>query len=124
MYRPISMPISHIGYSKVYNRILSGCSWMCVMSLDIFCPIAYSVSMEERLVRHFEQKDLQEEIVLLPNVPAPMVERTFRLLELLSTSEDGLILSDLSRALHASKVSVHGLVKTLDSNNVIEQGND
>jgi IclR family KDG regulon transcriptional repressor len=97
---------------------------MGVTTLDIFFAIAYSVSMEERLVRQIEQKDIQEEIAILPNVPAPMVERTFRLLELLSTSEDGLTLSDLSRALHASKGSVHGLLKTLESNNVIEQGEE
>jgi DNA-binding IclR family transcriptional regulator len=80
--------------------------------------------MEEQMVRQIEQKAVLEEIAPLPNVPAPMVERTFRLLELLSTSEDGLTLSDLSRALHASKGSIHGLLKTLESNNVIEQGEE
>lgn len=80
--------------------------------------------MEEQLVRQIEQNAALEEIAPSPNVPAPMVERTFRLLELLSTSEDGLTLSDLSRALHASKGSIHGLLKTLESNNVIEQGEE
>lgn len=53
--------------------------------------------------------------------PAPMVERAFRLLHLLSNSEEGLTLSDLARALDMSKGSIHGLLKTLESSNVIEQ---
>ena len=53
--------------------------------------------------------------------PAPMVERAFRLLDLLSNSEEGLTLSDLARALDMSKGSIHGLLKTLESSNVIEQ---
>ncbi len=54
-------------------------------------------------------------------MPAPMVERAFRLLELLSVAEEGLTLSDLARALHMSKGSIHGLLKTLESTGVIEQ---
>lgn len=51
-----------------------------------------------------------------------MVERAFRLLDLLSTTEDGLTLSELARALHASKGSVHGLLRTLESVGAIEPG--
>src|ERR1051326_4784472 len=57
-------------------------------------------------------------------VPAPMVERAFRLLELLSVSEEGLTLSDLARALGMSKSSMHGLLKTLESNRVVEQSEE
>jgi DNA-binding IclR family transcriptional regulator len=53
-----------------------------------------------------------------------MVERAFRLLDLLSFSEAGLTLSDLARALSMSKGSVHGLLKTLESNRVVEQVED
>ncbi|HLV99204.1 MAG TPA: IclR family transcriptional regulator [Ktedonobacterales bacterium] len=59
-----------------------------------------------------------------PTVAAPMVERAFRLLELLSFSEEGLTLSDLARALSMSKGSVHGLLKTLESNRAVEQTED
>ena len=50
-----------------------------------------------------------------------MVERAFRLLELLSVSEEGLTLSELARALGMSKSSVHGLLKTLEGSRAIEQ---
>lgn len=54
------------------------------------------------------------------STPAPMVERAFRLLDILSTSEDGLTLSELARTLEMSKGSIHGLLKTLESSGVIE----
>jgi IclR family KDG regulon transcriptional repressor len=57
-------------------------------------------------------------------VSAPMVERAFRLLDLLSTSEEGLTLSDLARMLGMSKSSIHGLLKTLESNHAIEQSEE
>ena len=77
--------------------------------------------MEEQLVQYSEQTDIHEETGTAPVVPAPMVERTFRLLDLLSVTEEGLTLSDLARALTMSKGSLHGLLKTLESNGVIEQ---
>ncbi len=55
---------------------------------------------------------------------APMVERAFRLLEVLSASEEGLTLSELARVLDMSKGSIHGLLKTLESNHVIEQSEE
>lgn len=76
------------------------------------------------MVRQTEQKDEYEESLGQSNAPAPMVERTFRLLELLSGAEEGLTLSELARALHASKGSVHGLLKTLEGSGVIEQGEE
>ncbi len=82
----------------------------------------YSVCMEEQFVRHNEQKEQNEESTAAANVPAPMVERAFRLLDLLSATEEGLTLSELARALHASKGSVHGLLRTLESVGAIEQG--
>ncbi|MDQ6644457.1 MAG: IclR family transcriptional regulator, partial [Chloroflexota bacterium] len=56
--------------------------------------------------------------------PAPMVERAFRLLDLLSVAEEGLTLSDLARALSMSKGSMHGLLKTLETSHVIEQSKE
>ncbi|MGH2496105.1 MAG: IclR family transcriptional regulator [Ktedonobacteraceae bacterium] len=56
--------------------------------------------------------------------PAPMVERAFRLLDLLSATEEGLTLSDLARSLNMSKGSLHGLLKTLEGSGAIEQLED
>jgi len=67
--------------------------------------------MVERSVQDEEQN----------NVPAPMVERAFRLLDLLVVAEEGLTLSDLARTLKMSKGSMHGLLKTLESCGVVEQ---
>lgn len=53
-----------------------------------------------------------------------MVERAFRLLDLLSMTEGGLTLSDLARALNMSKGSLHGLLKTLEGSGVIEQAEE
>src|SRR5579863_10005349 len=55
------------------------------------------------------------------DVPAPMVERAFRLLDALSKSEEGMTLTDLARALSMSKGSMHGLLKTLESSGAVEQ---
>jgi IclR family acetate operon transcriptional repressor len=60
----------------------------------------------------------------LQTTPAPMVERAFRLLDVLSESEDGLTLSDLARVLGMSKGSMHGLLKTLENSGVIELSED
>jgi DNA-binding IclR family transcriptional regulator len=48
-----------------------------------------------------------------------MVERTFRLLDLLSEAEEAQTLSDLARTLGMSKGSLHGLLKTLESGGVV-----
>src|SRR5579859_7637590 len=56
--------------------------------------------------------------------PAPMVERAFRLLDLLSLSEEGLTLSELARLLSMSKGSLHGLLKTLEQSGAIEQSEE
>lgn len=77
--------------------------------------------MEEQLVWQSKQNNTNEEDSTTPVAPAPMVERTFHLLELLSDSEEGLTLSELARALHVSKGSIHGLLKTLERSGVIEQ---
>lgn len=79
--------------------------------------------MEEQLVHYSEQVDNQEIPGVSPvaGIPAPMVERAFRLLDLLSESEEGLTLSDLARALAMSKGSMHGLLKTLESSGAVEQ---
>jgi len=74
--------------------------------------------MVKQSVRYTEQNDVLEEGTI---APAPMVERAFQLLELLSNSEEGLTLSELARALHSSRGSTHGLLKVLESNGVVEQ---
>jgi IclR family transcriptional regulator, KDG regulon repressor len=81
--------------------------------------------MTEQVVQH----DVQPNETTHPDgaasaVAAPMVERAFRLLELLSVSEEGLTLSDLARTLGMSKSSIHGLLKTLESNRVVEQSEE
>src|SRR5436305_11895703 len=80
--------------------------------------------MKERSVRYGEQNKMREENVSTQETPAPMVERAFRLLELLSVTEEGLTLSDMARSLNISKSSIHGLLKTLESNGAIEQVED
>ncbi len=77
--------------------------------------------MEEQLVHYSEQSAHRDDNQPTQSVAAPMVERAFRLLDLLSESEEGLTLSDLARSLSMSKGSMHGLLKTLESNGVIEQ---
>jgi DNA-binding IclR family transcriptional regulator len=81
----------------------------------------YPVPMEEQVVRSKEQNDDPEGASAALSTPAPMVERAFRLLGLLSTSEGGLSFSELARMLHMSKGGLHGLLKTLESNSAIEQ---
>jgi DNA-binding IclR family transcriptional regulator len=81
----------------------------------------YTVHMDEQLVWQSKQNDIQEENSTLPVAPAPMVERAFHLLELLSASEEGLTLSELARGLNVSRGSIHGLLKTLERSGVIEQ---
>jgi IclR family KDG regulon transcriptional repressor len=81
------------------------------------------------MAEHYVQNNVQSDEVQHPeqatsSVAAPMVERAFRLLDLLSFSEEGLTLSDLARLLGMSKGSVHGLLKTLESNRVVEQIED
>jgi len=52
--------------------------------------------------------------------PAPMVERAFRLLDLLGASEEGYTLSELARVLGMSKGSLHGLLRTLEAAGAVE----
>src|SRR5438067_10001990 len=80
--------------------------------------------MKEHTVRYEEQNKERETSASTSVAPAPMVERAFRLLDLLSDTEEGLTLSDMARALNMSKGSIHGLLKTLESNGVIEQAED
>lgn len=92
-------------------------------NLDSLCTTPYTVHMKEQPVLYTEQ--IQRGIRTSgQEVPAPMVERAFRLLDLLSVTEEGLTLSDLARALHMSKGSLHGLLKTLESSGVIEQAEE
>lgn len=76
--------------------------------------------MSKQNVRHTEQ---QEGSPPTHNgtAAAPMVERAFRLLDILGASENGMTLSDLARTLDMSKGSLHGLLKTLETCAVIEQ---
>lgn len=80
--------------------------------------------MNEQSVQYSEQNETDEEVTVTQIAPAPMVERAFRLLDLLSVTEEGLTLSDLARALNMSKGSIHGLLKTLEGSGAIEQVED
>ncbi|HVB72842.1 MAG TPA: IclR family transcriptional regulator [Ktedonobacteraceae bacterium] len=80
--------------------------------------------MEERIVQYEEQQSNLPVAGASSDVPAPMVERAFRLLDLLVVAEEGMALSELARALKMSKGSLHGLLKTLESCGVIEQRAD
>jgi len=80
--------------------------------------------MNEQSVQYGEQNETDEVAVQAAIAPAPMVERAFRLLDLLSVTEEGLTLSDLARALNMSKGSIHGLLKTLENSRAIEQLED
>lgn len=86
--------------------------------------LSYTVLMKEQSVQYNEQNETNKEIGAAQIAPAPMVERAFRLLDLLSATEEGLTLSDLARALNMSKGSIHGLLKTLESSGAIEQVKD
>ena len=70
--------------------------------------------MTEPSVRHIEQRKTRQAGDATTGASTPMVERTFRLLDLLSASEDGLTFSELVRALGISKGSLHGLLKSLE----------
>src|SRR5260370_33963916 len=80
--------------------------------------------MNEHSVQYSEQNEADEETISAQVAPAPMVERAFRLLDLLSGTEEGLTLSDLARSLNMSKGSIHGLLKTLESSGAIEQAEE
>lgn len=80
--------------------------------------------MHEPVVRYTEHDDIQQQPLAAPATATPMVERTFRLLDTLSNSDDGLTLSELARALGISKGSLHGLLKSLEHLQVIEQASD
>jgi DNA-binding IclR family transcriptional regulator len=80
--------------------------------------------MNEQSVQYSEQNEADEEVMVTQVSPAPMVERAFRLLDLLSGTEEGLTLSDLARALNMSKGSIHGLLKTMENSGAIEQVED
>jgi len=80
--------------------------------------------MKESTVRYGEPNEGHVATEPVPVAPAPMVERAFRLLDLLSVTEEGLTLSDLARTLNMSKSSIHGLLKTLEGNRAIEQVED
>ncbi len=92
--------------------------------LDIEQKVGYTVRMKEQSVQYGEQNEEREATASAQVAPAPMVERAFRLLDLLSVTEEGLTLSDLARSLNMSKSSIHGLLKTLESSGAIEQLED
>src|SRR5207245_10346807 len=91
---------------------------------DIERVISYAVHMKEQSVHYDEHNEKPKMPASALVAPAPMVERAFRLLDLLSATEEGLTLSDLARSLNMSKSSIHGLLKTLESSGAIEQVED
>jgi DNA-binding IclR family transcriptional regulator len=80
--------------------------------------------MNEQSVPYSEPRADHENGSPVTGSPAPMVERALRLLDLVSTSEEGLTLSELARALNMSKGSMHGLLKTLESAGALELTDD
>jgi len=83
------------------------------------------VHMGEQSVQQSVQSEYSPPIEApAAGVAAPMVERAFRLLEMLSISGGGLTLSDLARGLGMSKSSVHGLLKTLEGSCAVEQSEE
>jgi DNA-binding IclR family transcriptional regulator len=80
--------------------------------------------MEEQIIQNEEPKRTDSTSGSALDVPAPMVERAFRLIDLLVDAEEGLSLSDLARMLKMSKSSMHGLLKTLENCSVVEQRED
>lgn len=76
--------------------------------------------MDEQTVPYTEPIETRDDGVSANSVPSPMVERAFRVLDLISSAEEGLTLSDLARALNMSKGSMHGLLRTLESCGALE----
>jgi DNA-binding IclR family transcriptional regulator len=81
----------------------------------------YSVRMTEHIVRNGAQMTVQQDGAAAPSLAAPMVERAFRLLALVSAEAEGLTLSELARALNMSKGSLHGLLRTLEAVGAVAQ---
>src|SRR5690348_7456084 len=102
-------------------RVMAGSQ---VWWVDLEPKADYTVQMREQLVQDSEQNKAPEGTPPMQIAPAPMVERAFRLLDLLSVTEEGLTLSDLARSLNMSKGSIHGLLKTLENSGAIEQVED
>jgi DNA-binding IclR family transcriptional regulator len=95
--------------------------WRASMGLTSSHHQFIIADMTEPSVRHIEQRKTRQADDAITGASTPMVERTFRLLDLLSASEDGLTFSDLVRALGISKGSLHGLLKSLERARAVEQ---
>ncbi len=80
--------------------------------------------MTEQIVHFSENLAVEASTNQSQLTPAPMVERAFKLLDLLSEAEEGMTLSDMARMLGMSKGSLHGLLKTLEKSGAIEQTED
>ena len=80
--------------------------------------------MTEQIVHFSEISAMETMTNPVQLTPAPMVERAFKLLDLLSETEEGMTLSDMARVLGMSKGSIHGLLKTLEKSGAIEQTED
>src|SRR5712691_11712071 len=104
------------GASEYVIMMIRACSY-----LDREGEVGYTVHMKERPVQYGEQNEAGEGTTPEQVASAPMVERAFRLLDLLSVTEEGLTLSDLARSLNMSKGSLHGLLKTLERSGAVEQ---
>jgi DNA-binding IclR family transcriptional regulator len=81
--------------------------------------------VSEQYVQYTEQIVTQQEgISPVAASPAPMVERAFRLLELLGAAEESYTLSELARVLGMSKGSLHGLLRTLEAAGAVEPSDE
>ncbi len=68
----------------------------------------------ERFVQYLELPSPESDQPAVAEIPGPMVERAFQLLDLLMVAHEGMGLSELARALSMSKGSIHRLLKTLE----------
>lgn len=80
--------------------------------------------MTEQIVQSGENVEMITETNSTQLTPAPMVERAFKLLDLLSEAEESMKLSDMAIKLGMSKGSLHGLLKTLEKIGAVEQAKD
>ncbi len=78
----------------------------------IFLCLYYTIM--ERFVQYLELQSSEPDQPAVGEIPVPMVERAFQLLDLLMVAHEGMGLSELARALGMSKGSMHRLLKTLE----------
>lgn len=89
-------------------------------TLDILLSFAYAIHMDEQIVPN-DRRDQKRRESSTGDIPTPVIKRTFRLLDLLANSREGMSLSDLARTSQISKSSTHNLLKSLVQCGIVEQ---